>query len=109
MNLVEMLLNYLDFYKIIVLFTAFLIIFDSFFLISLGSPSLSDKIPINNNITIKSLENEKKIVVNYKIINTEIVKPTPPKLNIKGFYINKFSEIENKFILNEKQKINIQK
>ncbi len=96
-----MLLNYLDFYKITVLFIAILIIFVTFLLISLDSPSLSDKIPINNNITIKSFENEKKIVVNYKIINKEIVKSTSPKLNIKGLYINKFSEIENKFILNE--------
>jgi hypothetical protein len=101
MDFVEMLLNYLDFYKITVLFIAILIIFVTFLLISLDSPSISDKFPINNKITIKSFENEKKILVNYKIINKEIVNPKSTKLNIKGFYLNKFSEIENKFILKE--------
>ena len=101
MKLVEMLLNYLDFYKITVLLIAILIICVTFLLISLDLSNLSDKIPVNNNITIKSFEKEKKIVLNDKIINKEIVKKNSPKLNVKAFYLNKFSEIENKFMLNE--------
>ena len=100
MNFLEMLLNYLDFYKIIVLFIAILIIFVTFLLISLFSPILPNKIPINK-IIIKSFENEKKVEGNYKNINKELIKPNSTKIDIKGFYLNKFSESENKFMLNE--------
>ena len=96
-----MLLNYLDFYKIIALFITILIIFVTFLLISLDSPILPNKIPLNNKITIISFENGKKVEGKYKNINKEIIKPNSAKIDIKGFYLNKFSESENKFMLNE--------
>lgn len=108
MNFVEMLLNYLDFSKILVIITIILIIFVTFLLMTNDSSSiLSDELILNIfSPIIKTFDNKKKKVEIKKSSNP--IKPEKQKkqITIKGFYQNEIISDSNKFILSNKENIN---
>ena len=101
MNIVEMLLNYLDFFKIILFLAVILIIFVTFLLLLWQSSLLNVK-PIKNKNIIMSLEKKKKEKNNNKQFDDIKVKEKINKVEIKGFYKNEINENRNKFILSDK-------
>jgi hypothetical protein len=101
MNIVEMLLNYLDFFKIILFLAVILIIFVTFLLLLWQSSLLNVK-PIKNKNIIMSLEKKKIEKNNNKQFDDIKVKEKINKVEIKGFYKNEISENRNKFILSDK-------
>ena len=101
MNFVEMLLNYLDFFKIIIIFTVILIIFVTFLLLSSDLSILNDD-SIKNNKKTNVYSTEKKKKEN-KIINhfCDIKKgQNKSKIEIKAFHKNEVNE--KKFLLSDK-------
>ena len=106
MNFVEMLLNYLDFFKIIVIITVILIIFVTFLLISNDSSSsiLSDESILNIfSSIIKHFDNKKKKVELKKSSNPIKPKQSKGEIKIKEFYQNEIIADSNKFILSNKE------
>ena len=101
MNIVEMLLNYLDFFKIILFLAVILIIFVTFLLLLWQSSLLNVK-PIKNKNIIMSLEKKKIENNNNKQFDDIKVKEKINKVEIKGFYKNEINENRNKFILSDK-------
>ena len=101
MNIVEMLLNYLDFFKIIIFLAVILIIFVTFLLILWQSLLLNVK-PIKNKNIIMSSEKNKKENKKNKQFDDIKVKEKINKVEIKGFYKNEIIENRNKFILSDK-------
>ena len=101
MNIVEMLLNYLDFFKIILFLAVILIIFVTFLLLLWQSSLLNVK-PIKNKNIIMSLEKKKIEKNNNKQFDDIKVKEKINKVEIKGFYKNEINENRNKFILSDK-------
>ena len=101
MNIVEMLLNYLDFFKIILFLAVILIIFVTFLLLLWQSSLLKVK-PIKNKNIIMSLEKKKIENNNNKQFDDIKVKEKINKVEIKGFYKNEINENRNKFILSDK-------
>ena len=106
MNFVEMLLNYLDFFKIIVIITVILIIFVTFLLISNDSSSsiLSDESILNIfSSIIKHFDNKKKKAELKKSSNPIKPKQSKGEIKIKEFYQNEIIADSNKFILSNKE------
>ena len=106
MTFVEMLLNYLDFFKIIVIITVILIIFVTFLLISNDSSSsiLSDESILNIlSSIIKHFDNKKKKVVLNKSSNPIKPKQNKEQIKIEGFYQNEIIANSNKFMLSNKE------
>ena len=101
MKIVEMLLNYLDFLKILI-FIVILLIFVSFLLISFYSsvllyePILHNEKSIYIPFFIKNLDIEKKKDSNKSNINKNKVR-----IEIKGFYLNEIKQNSSIFSLSE--------
>ena len=101
MKIVEMLLNYLDFLKILI-FIVILLIFVSFLLISFYSSVLLYEPILNNEKSIyipffiKNLDIEKKKDSNKSNINKNKVR-----IEIKGFYLNEIKQNSSIFSLSE--------
>ena len=107
MNFVEMFLNYLDFFKIIVIITVILIIFVTFLLISIDSFTLLDESILTNLSSIfpiKNFDNNKKNKkVEIRDISNKIQNEKNKKeIKIKGFYQNEIITNSSKFTLSNK-------
>ena len=101
MNIVEMLLNYLDFFKIIIVLTVILIIFVTFLLLSSDLSILND-VSLKNNkkanvYSLEKKEKENEIIKHFDEIQKE---QNEPKIEIKRFLKNEVND--NKFILSDK-------
>jgi len=101
MNIVEMLLNYLDFFKIIIVLTVILIIFVTFLLLSSDLSILNDESLKNNKkanvYSLEKKEKENEIIKHFDEIQKE---QNEPKIEIKGFLKNEVND--TKFILSDK-------
>jgi len=101
MNIVEMLLNYLDFFKIIIVLTVILIIFVTFLLLSSDLSILNDESLKNNKkanvYSLEKKEKENEIIKHFDEIPKE---QNEPKIEIKGFLKNEVND--TKFILSDK-------
>ena len=101
MNIVEMLLNYLDFFKIIIVSTVILIIFVTFLLLSSDLSILNDESLKNNKkanvYSLEKKEKENEIIKHFDEIQKE---QNEPKIEIKRFLKNEVND--NKFILSDK-------
>ena len=112
MNFVEMILNYLDFYKIIIIFTVILIIFVSFLLLSSDFSILSDVSLLNykklkNNLFFIDKKSKKEERTN-DLDRTKYKQNI--KFRIKEFYQNEIDDNSDRFILfNKTENITLSK
>ena len=100
-KLIEMLLNYLDISKFLVILTIILIFSVSYLLLSSDTSIISDESEISpKKISSDPSEENKKKSKEIKPNKTEI--ETSKTIEIKGFHQNEINEVQKKFILGEK-------
>ena len=100
-NLIEMLLNYLDISKFLVILTIILIVLVTYLLLSSDTSIISDEPSTNTkSISSDSCAGNQKKVQELKTNKTEIKESKT--IEIKGFHQNEIKEVEKKFYLAEK-------
>ena len=104
MKIVEMLLNYLDFFKIILIFLVILLICVSFLLISFNSSFIQNEFILNieKRIYIPFFINKKDLQKSKNKNESSNNVQNKDKIELKEFYQNEIKLNSNKFILSKK-------